>query len=216
MALTGLLGGTFNPIHNGHLRAAEEVMKYFPLDRILFIPSYIPPHKDQKEVVPACHRWRMVEIACQGKPGFIPSDLEIKSPGPSYSILTLRKLKEIFPEDIFWFIVGSDAFLEIETWKDYNQLLKECSFIVVRRPGCELEKLDKVIDRIKPELLVRINKREKTEVKDYNRPGLYLLEIDALNISSSEIRRRLRAGLPIKGLVPPGVEDYIMKNRLYV
>jgi len=216
MALTGLLGGTFNPIHNGHLRAAEEVMKYFPLDRILFIPSYIPPHKDQKEVVPACHRWLMVEIACQGKPGFIPSDLEIKSPGPSYSILTLRKLKEIFPEDIFWFIVGSDAFLEIETWKDYNQLLKECSFIVVRRPGCELEKLDKVIDRIKPELLVRINKREKTEVKDYNRPGLYLLEIDALNISSSEIRRRLRAGLPIKGLVPPGVEDYIMKNRLYV
>jgi len=216
MALTGLLGGTFNPIHNGHLRAAEEVMKYFPLDRILFIPSYIPPHKDQKEVVPACHRWRMVEIACQGKPGFIPSDLEIKSPGPSYSILTLRKLKEIFPEDIFWFIVGSDAFLEIETWKDYNQLLKECSFIVVRRPGCELEKLDKVIDRIKPELLVRINKREKTEVKEHKRSGLYLLEIDALNISSSEIRRRLRAGLPIKGLVPPGVEDYIMKNRLYV
>lgn len=216
MTLTGLLGGTFNPIHNGHLRAAEEVMKYFTLDRILFIPSYIPPHKDQEEVVPACHRWRMVEIACQGKPGFVPSDLEIKSPGPSYSILTLRKLKEIFPEDIFWFIVGSDAFLEIETWKDYNQLLKECSFIVVRRPGCELEKLDKVIDKIKPELLVKINKREKTEVKEHKRSGLYLLEIDALNISSSEIRHRLRVGLPITGLVPPGVEDYIMKNRLYV
>ncbi|HOP60213.1 MAG TPA: nicotinate-nucleotide adenylyltransferase [Candidatus Saccharicenans sp.] len=215
MALTGLFGGTFNPIHNGHLRAAEEVMKYFPLDRILFIPSYIPPHKDQKEVVPACHRWRMVEIACQGHPKFIPSDLEVKSPGPSYSILTLRKLKELFPDDTFWFIVGSDAFLEIETWKDYNQLLKECSFIVVRRPGFELERLDKVIDKIKPELLVEIDKREKTEVKD-DRPGLYLLEINALDISSSEIRHRLRAGLPITGLVPPGVEDYIMNNRLYV
>ncbi|HRD02818.1 MAG TPA: nicotinate-nucleotide adenylyltransferase [Candidatus Saccharicenans sp.] len=215
MALTGLFGGTFNPIHNGHLWAAEEVRKYLPMQRILFIPSYIPPHKDQKEVVPAWHRLRMVEIACQAHPGFIASDLEVKNPGPSYSIITLKKLKELFPQDTFWFILGSDAFLEIDTWKDYTRLLQECSFVIVRRPGYELEKLNKVIDKIRPELVVEIDKQEKAEVKDCGRPGLYLIDIDALDISSSKIRQRLRAGLPVTGLVPPGVEDYILKNHLY-
>jgi nicotinate-nucleotide adenylyltransferase len=215
MALTGLFGGTFNPIHNGHLRAAEEVRKYFPLERILFIPSYVPPHKAQKEVVPAWHRLQMVEIACRDHPGFVASDLEVKNPGPSYSIITLRRLKGLYPRDIFWFILGSDAFLEIETWKDYTQLLQECSLVIVRRPGCELGKLSKVIDKIKPERVVEIDRQGKAEVRDGGQPGLYLLNIEALDISSSEIRRRLRAGQPVTGLVPPGVENYIIENHLY-
>ena len=215
MALTGLFGGTFNPIHNGHLRAAEEVQHYLPLDRILFIPSYVPPHKDPKEVVPAWQRLRMVEIACQDHPGFVACDLEVKNPGPSYSIITLRKLKELYPLDIFWFILGSDAFLEIETWKDYTQLLQECSLAIVKRPGSELEKINKVIYKIKPGLVVKMNKQGKSEIKDSGRPGLYLIDIEALDISSSEIRRRLQAGQPVTGLVPPGVENYIMENHLY-
>ncbi|MDD8020594.1 MAG: nicotinate-nucleotide adenylyltransferase [Acidobacteriota bacterium] len=215
MTLTGLFGGTFNPIHRGHLRAAEEVRKYLPLDRILFIPSYIPPHKDQKEVVSAWHRLRMVEIACKPHAGFIASDLEVKNPGPSYSIVTLKRLKKLYPQDLFFFIVGSDAFLEIETWKDYARLIQECSFVIVKRPGWALEQLNKVIEKIKPERVVEMIKKAEIKTENYTRTGLYLIDIDGLNISSSEIRRRLQAGLPVDGLVPPGVEEYILKNHLY-
>ncbi|HAV40964.1 MAG TPA: hypothetical protein DCW97_00930, partial [Acidobacteria bacterium] len=105
--------------------------------------------------------------------------------------------------------------LEIETWKDYTQLLQECSLAIVKRPGSELEKINKVIYKIKPGLVVKLNKQGKSEIKDSGRPGLYLIDIEALDISSSEIRQRLRAGQPVTGLVPPGVENYIMENHLY-
>ncbi|MBC7362548.1 MAG: nicotinate-nucleotide adenylyltransferase [Candidatus Aminicenantes bacterium] len=215
MALTGLFGGTFNPIHCGHLKAAEEVLRYFPLDRILFIPSYIPPHKSQKEVVAVEHRLRMVEIACQNQPKFLVSDVEARNPAPSYSIVTLRKLKEIYPEDRFFFIVGSDAFLEIETWKDYTELLKECSFIVVSRPGFGLRSVRGVIEKIRQENLAGIEKFSLLSPDELSVNGVYLLEINSPDISSSEIRKRLQSGLPITGLVPEGVEEYINKYNLY-
>jgi nicotinate-nucleotide adenylyltransferase len=215
MALTGLFGGTFNPIHCGHLKAAKEVLKYFPLNRILFIPSYIPPHKSQKDVVPAEDRLKMVEIACQGQPKFQTSDVEIRTPQPSYSIVTLRKMKEICPEDKFYFIAGSDAFLEIETWKDYKELLKECSFIVVSRPGFELKLIKRVIENIGPEKFFRIDESLKPTDKELSVNIVYLLEIEAFNISSSEIRKRLQAGLQVTGLVPREVEEYINKHQLY-
>lgn len=215
MALTGLFGGTFNPIHYGHLKAADEVLRCFPLDRILFIPSYIPPHKSQKEVVAVEHRLRMVEIACQNQPKFLVSDVEARNPTPSYSIVTLRKLKEIYPEDKFFFIVGSDAFLEIETWKDYTELLKECSFIVVSRPGFGLRSVRRVIEKIRQENLAGIEKFSLPSPDELSVNGVYLLEIDSLDISSSEIRKRLQSGLPITGLVPEGVEEYINKYNLY-
>lgn len=219
MALTGLFGGTFNPIHCGHLRAAEEVLKYFPLDRILFIPSYIPPHKDQKEIVAAEHRLKMVEIACKDQPKFQVSDIETRNPGPSYSIITLRKLKEIYPEDEFFFIVGSDAFLEIETWKDYEQLFKECSFIVVSRPGYGLQLVQKIVEKIN-QPVVLVKEKMSGEMSETGKAGLlfpaiYLLEIDALSVSSSEIRKRLQSGSSIAGLVPEEVEKYIIKYNLY-
>lgn len=215
MSLTGLFGGTFNPVHLGHLKVAEEVIRRFPLDRILFIPSYIPPHKSSVEVVPVRHRLKMVAIALQGYPAFLVSDVEARRPGPSYSIVTLRRLRQERPGDQFFFIVGTDAFLEIETWKDYDRLVRECSFIVVSRPGFGIKSLEKVIERIKPAEVLLLGNR--TVFKSTNlKPGnLYLLEARTPDVSSSEIRKRLGAGQPITGLVPPGVEQYIEKHKLY-
>ncbi len=215
MSLTGLFGGTFNPVHLGHLKVAEEVIRRFPLDRILFIPSYIPPHKSPGEVVPVRHRLKMVEIACRANPSFEVSEVEARRPGPSYSIVTLRRMKRARPEDRFFFIVGSDAFLEIETWKDYEQLLTECSFIVVSRPGFGIKLVEKVIARIKTTALPTPGRR--TAIKPENlKPGsLFLLEARTPDISSTEVRRRIKAGLPVTGLVPPGVEQYMAKYKLY-
>ncbi|MCX8161009.1 MAG: nicotinate-nucleotide adenylyltransferase [Candidatus Saccharicenans sp.] len=215
MALTGLFGGTFNPVHLGHLKVAEEVINRLPLDRILFIPSYIPPHKDSVEVVPVRHRLKMVEIACRSHPAFMVSEVEARRPGRSYSIVTLRKLKRSRPEDQFFFIVGTDAFLEIETWKDYDQLLRECSFIVVSRPGFGIKSLQKVIERIKPAAILVPGRRSVLKTEKLLPGSLFLLEASTPDISSTEIRKRLKAGLPITGLVPPGVERYIEKYKLY-
>jgi len=216
MACIGLFGGTFNPIHNGHLKAAEEVLKHIPLDFILFIPSYIPPHKNRTEVVTVDHRLNMVRIACRLKPEFKVSEVEARSPGPSYSIITLRQLKKDYPGDRFFFIVGSDAFLEIETWKDYNDLLIESSFVIVSRPGFGLELLEEVINKVKPIQLFVLKENSAISIKQLSTGCLYLLETQTPDISSTEIRKRLRAGLPISGLVPPGVEEYIKKHKLYL
>jgi nicotinate-nucleotide adenylyltransferase len=215
MSLTGLFGGTFNPIHLGHLKVAEEVIRHLPLDRILFIPSYIPPHKSPGEVVPVRHRLKMVEIACQGHPAFQVSEVEARRPGPSYSIETLIRLKQAYPADRFFFIVGLDAFLEIDTWKDYSQLLQECSFIVVSRPGFGIELSEKVIEKIKPAHLVVLEPGSFPQPEDLPAGALVLLPAETPDISSTDIRKRLRAGQPITGLVPPGVEAYIIKHRLY-
>lgn len=215
MSLTGLFGGTFNPIHLGHLKVAEEVIRRLPLDRILFIPSYIPPHKTSREVVPVRHRLEMVKIACQGHPAFLVSDVEARRPGPSYSIVTLRRLKEAQPDDQFFFIVGTDAFLEIETWKDYDRLLRECSFVVVSRPGFGIKSTEKVIERIKSEAVLVSGGQAAFKPEDLKPGRLYLVEARTPDISSTEVRKRLQAGQPITDLVPSGVEKYIAKHKLY-
>ncbi len=135
----GILGGTFNPIHVGHLKAAEDVQRKFLLIKILFIPSYIPPHKESSDIASPCHRMKMVELALTPYPQFIPSALEIETKGKSYSIFTLQKVKKLYPEAFIFFILGIDAFLEIDTWKDYQKVLEQCFFIVISRPGYKLE-----------------------------------------------------------------------------
>lgn len=215
MNLTGLFGGTFNPVHLGHLKVAEEVIRHLPLDQILFIPSYIPPHKSPGEVVAVRHRLKMVEIACRQHPAFKVSEVEARRPGPSYSIETLRNLKQAHPADRFFFIVGLDAFLEIDTWKDYPQLLRECSLIVVSRPGFRLELSEKVIEKIKPANLINLEPGCFLRPEDLPDSSLILLATETPDISSTDIRKRLRAGQSITGLVPPGVEAYILKHRLY-
>lgn len=191
----GLFGGTFNPIHCGHVKAAESVQNIFSFDRILFIPSYLPPHKESGDVASAAHRLKMVELALASFDRFFPSSVEIDARGTSYSILTLNKIKEMFPQTEAFFLLGIDAFLEIETWKDYEDVLKQCSFVVMSRPGFRLSEAKDILT-------------EKYKI--------YLLSINTLDISSSKVRERIRKNQPIEGLVPENVENYIKERRLYL
>ncbi|HMA04499.1 MAG TPA: nicotinate-nucleotide adenylyltransferase [Methanomicrobiales archaeon] len=211
----GIFGGTFDPIHLGHIRAAEEVRAAFGLDKVLFIPSYIPPHKQSGPSASAADRYRMVELACRGKDGLVPSPIEVEAKETSYSILTLNRVRGQFPEAWTFFVLGVDAFLEIGTWREYERALAECLFIVTGRPGHALAAATEVLGGV---LRERIHLGAEGEFADeslFSRFGIFLLPIKALEISSTDIRNRLRQGASLAGLVPNSVEKYIRRHQLY-
>jgi nicotinate-nucleotide adenylyltransferase len=211
----GLFGGTFDPIHCGHIRAAGEVLERFLLARVLFIPSFIPPHKERMGIAPACDRLRMVELACREESRFAASSIEVDAGEKSYSIITLEKVKRIYPGARTFFILGVDAFLEIETWRDHERVLEECLFIVMTRPGYRLEQADLALGGSLREKIHHISADEKISEDLFGTRRIFFLPIRALNISSTEIRRRIMAGENIKDLVPDGVGDYILLHHLY-
>lgn len=200
----GVMGGTFNPIHCGHLVTAEEALVQFKLDKVIFMPSGRPPHKEDKEILPPEERYLMVTIATASNSDFVVSRLEVDRKGPSYAIDTVRELKKIYGEktEIF-FITGADAVWEILTWKDADKLADECVFIAATRPGYSLEKFKRL--HVLPE------NRERKKGK----PLVHIMEIPALAISSTDIRRRVKEGMPIRYLVPEGVANYIYKQGFY-
>jgi nicotinate-nucleotide adenylyltransferase len=211
----GLFGGTFDPIHLGHLRAAREVLEKFALNRILFIPSFIPPHKERQGMAPARDRLRMVELACAGEPRFAASSVEVDAGGRSYSILTLERIRALDPEARIFFILGVDAFLEIGTWREHERVLDEALFIVITRPGARLED---AAGAVPGRLRSRIRAIAEGETVDEAALGdhrIFLLPIRALDISSTEVRKRIRAGETAAGLVPEAVGDYIRSHGLY-
>jgi len=211
----GLFGGTFDPIHCGHIRAAEEVLKRFSLDRVLFIPSFIPPHKERTGIAPAGDRLRMVELACREEPRFAASSIEVDAGEKSYSVITLEKVKRIYPGAWTFFVLGVDAFLEIETWRDYKRVLKECLFIVISRPGYRIEQTEGLLGRSWVEKVHHVSESENISDDLLRTRRVFLLSIPALDISSTEVRRRIERGETIKGLVPEAVEDYIHSHNLY-
>jgi nicotinate-nucleotide adenylyltransferase len=211
----GLFGGTFNPIHSGHLRAGEITKEKFSLERIIYIPSYIPPHKESGDIAAPFHRLKMVELACAPYPRFLSSSIEIDAEGTSYSILTLSKLARQFPRSSIFFILGVDAFLEIESWKDYERLLERFFFIVISRPGYSLEEAKKVGEGKYRRKVYEIEKSGKVKDTLFSSYSIYLLPIRALDIASTEIREKVKKEESIKGLVPDQVEVYIRENKLY-
>lgn len=211
----GLLGGTFNPVHEGHLRAAEEVRLRFGLSQVLFIPSYIPPHKQTTDMASPKDRFAMVELAVRSHPQLVASALEIEAREKSYSVITLNKLRAFYGDAWIFFILGIDAFLEIETWKSYREVLEQCRFIVISRPGFDLAGARKALP---PEYAEKIGECRRTSSVEGNllsRFRIFLVSIRALDISSTDIRRRVRAGRSIHGLVPDPIEEYIHKKNLY-
>jgi nicotinate-nucleotide adenylyltransferase len=211
----GLLGGTFNPVHEGHLRAAEEVRLRFGLSRVLFIPSSIPPHKQTTDMASPEDRYAMVELALRAHREMEASPLEIKAREKSYSIITLNKLKAVFADAWIFFILGIDTFLEIETWKSYREVLEQCHFIVISRPGFDLTAARKALP---PEYAGKIRDCGDAGLIGEDlllRFRIFLVTIDALDISSTDIRGRVKAGRPIHGLVPESVEEYIRRKKLY-
>lgn len=213
----GILGGTFNPIHYGHLAAAEEVWSRLKLDQVLFVPSFLPPHK-QDEVIPsAAQRQEMVALAIAGNPHFSLSDIEVKRKGMSYSIDTVAELLQLHPATDFYFITGLDSFLEIQTWKEWERLLALCKFIVLSRPGYAFTGLASVNFMQKAaEKLHALDRRELTRaVLELGNSAVYLEQIPLHDISSTDIRQRVRQGRTIKYLLPESVETYIIKSKLY-
>lgn len=211
----GILGGTFNPIHTGHLKVAEEVQKRFRLNKILFIPSYIPPHKESTDIVSPPHRLRMVKLAISPYSQFASSSVEIEAKGRSYSIDTLKKMKENFPKAIIFFILGIDAFLEIDTWREYEKVLEQCYFIIVSRPGYRIEEASDTLPDEYMEGIVKIRDAEEIKEDLLLSYKIFLFPMESLDISSTEIRKKIREDRSIEGLVPKTVKEYIQKNKLY-
>ena len=213
MKKIGLFGGTFNPIHYGHLRAAEEIHQLFALEQVVFIPASYPPHK-KKVDSHASLRLEMVRLAIEGNKHFSVSDVELHRPGKSYSIETIRFFRDKFgPQASLYFIVGLDAFLEIDTWKDYAALFELCHFVVMSRPGLE----KKFSPEHLPVELAPDFCYDKRKCGYVYRSGFLVFprEITALDISSTEIRKSFREGRSIKYLLPLPVENYIRSCKIY-
>ncbi len=208
----GLFGGTFNPIHLGHLRGGEEIRDLFGLDQVIFIPSAHPPHKAAEDVVDPLSRLEMVKLATSSNPFFSVSDVELQRSGESYSVDTLDYFRER-GSDTFFFIVGTDAFLEIETWKEYRKLFSLCNFIVMTRPGSG----DHAASTRLPKGLISMFHSEPGGGFWRHESGhtLRFSEIVFLDISSTRIRDLLKKGRSVKYLVPSEVEDYIERHGLY-
>lgn len=209
----GLFGGTFNPIHLGHLRGAEEVRDRFGLRTVVFIPVAIPPHKSLKEVVQARHRLEMARLAVTANSSFSLSDVEIKREGKSYSINTIRYFRDEYPEGQLYFILGGDAFTEIETWKEFRSLFSLCNFIVMARPGFGKTPLSAQL----PQALKQVLQYDRGVNGWIHSSGhtLHFQEITFLDISSTKVRELLEEGASVKYLVPWEVEVYIRENGLY-
>lgn len=195
----GIMGGTFNPIHNGHLILSEYIREEANLDKIIFIPAGRPPHKKNPEVLNSNTRKEMLDLAIESNSYFEVSTLEIDKDDISYTIDTVNELKKIYPKDEIYLIIGGDSLLELEKWKDFKRLISITNFIVVDRHGSSSEE---VIKKIK-----ELNRTYNGNITRFHSP--------IIEISSTDIRKRIKKGLSIKYLVPEGVEEHIISKELY-
>lgn len=197
------MGGTFNPIHHGHLVTAQEALDQFKLDEVIFIPTGDPPHKVEDFLAHAEDRYLMTVIASSSNNNFFVSRAEIDRKGKSYTIDTVKELRSTYGDKAeLFFITGADAILEILTWKNKKEIVNLAKFIAATRPGYD-------ISRIKDLKSNLFKSREDADT------GVYVMEIPALAISSTDIRKRVKEGRPINYLVPEGVNNYIIKHGLY-
>ncbi len=189
----GIMGGTFNPIHYGHLICAEQVRDGLGYDKILFVPSARPPHKSQPDMVSAEHRFQMVLLATAHNQDFEVSRIELDREGPSYTIQTIKTLRNRYniSTELAW-IIGADSLIEYKIWKDFDGVLEQCTMIATTRPNYDMQLVP-------------------TEIRNRVRT----FKITGIDISATEIRRRLKENLSIQYLVPDSVAEYIKEHRLY-
>ena len=201
MKRIGLLGGTFDPPHNGHIILAENALKQMNLDTVILLVSPDPPHKQDKQITAFSHRYNMSGLAAEGKDGILVSDYETHLPVPSYTAQTLEHLKDQYPNDVFYFIIGEDSLDNIEKWYHPEEVMKLTELIVaVREENFESRTIEDQINYLKTKYGAVI----------------HLLKSDYVNISSTGIRSNIINGKNIKGLVPEKVEEYIWKEKLYL
>ncbi len=209
----GILGGTFDPIHLGHLRSAEEIGQHLGLLKVYLIPSALPPHKTATPVTPFHHRLAMTRLGTKASNLLETMDLEGKRPGFSYSIKTLQELHRIFsPNPDLFFILGMDAFLEIRTWRDYKRLFDYAHFVVISRPGFRNHGLQAIFKDL------GVEKSEKETTTLFKAPSgrtIILMKATRMEISSTNIRNMVKEDKSIHFLVPETVRDYIIERGLY-
>jgi nicotinate-nucleotide adenylyltransferase len=209
----GIFGGTFNPIHLGHLRSAEEIREAFALDRIYFVPAARPPHRSGDTLVSAAHRFNMVQLAVADNPFFQASAVELDRMGPSYSVDTIRYFRNELDLASLFFVVGLDAFREIHTWKEYASIPGLCHLIVTSRPGVSSPSPEHLLPvALQPALWYDSAHKMYRHTSGHS---LVFHEIHGLKISASQVRALLRQRKSIRYLVPSTVAVYIADNALY-
>ncbi len=218
----GILGGTFNPVHNGHLRIAEEVRETMGLKKIIFVPSYIPPHKSISGIADSHHRAEMVKLAIGGNPFFEMSLIEIRRGGKSFTIDTVNEFKKEYEENIY-LISGIDTFEEFATWRHVDKLIRACNVIVTSRPGFGKENFENVLRKTItadfPEIKFSEQKKEGPvtvygiDTSDYK---FYSISSILLDISATKIRGLIKAGKSVKYLVPDEVEKYLTGEKIFL
>ena len=218
-ARVGLLGGTLDPIHVGHIETARAAAHALGLDRVYVLPSNVPPHRAARPLASAYHRFAMTALAINGLDRLEASDMELRAPGPSYTAETLERFRarDGATDSQIFFITGADAFAEIETWHRYPAVLDLAHFAVVSRPHCPVESLREVLPGLAARMTSVIANREPNrEPRIANRePAIFLIDAATPDVSSTGIRRRLATGESISGMVPAAVEQHIRQHRLY-
>jgi nicotinate-nucleotide adenylyltransferase len=206
----GILGGTFDPIHYGHIDVARAAESALGLGELLFVPSHLPPHRPQP-VASAYHRFAMVALAVAGRSAWRASDVELRAPAPSYTSSTLERLHAAGykPTELF-FVVGADAFAEIESWKDYPSIFDRAHFAVVSRPGLAVADVARRLPALAPRMITISSVAVASGAT-----SIFLIDAPTANVSSTAIRVRRAAGQPLTGLVPRAVEQHIEQHGLY-
>lgn len=199
MAKIGILGGTFDPIHLGHLQMAEDAYRQAGLDLVLFMPSKRPPHKRERKITPEEQREAMIKLAIQDIPQFVYSDIELRREGVTYTADTLRNLQEEHPENTYSFILGGDSLFQLEEWYHPEEIMRRVEILAVSRYGMGKEQVRQRVDLLVQKYQARIQ----------------VVEMSRLDVSSSEIRERVRQGKTLKDRVPYHVEQYILEHSLY-
>lgn len=199
MAKIGIMGGTFDPIHLGHLQMAQESLRQAGLDQVLFMPSKIPPHKRERKITPETQRADMVCLAIQGKPEFVYSDVELRREGTTYTVETLRFLQNGHPAHDYYFIMGSDSLWQIEQWYQPAEIMRRAVILAVGREGLSARQMQEKVAQL-------------TEKYQAN---IQIIDMPRVDISSSQIRERVQSGQSIEALVPGEVAEYIQRHSLY-
>lgn len=215
----GVYGGTFDPIHRGHLRVAQALLEPFGLERVLLVPAFVPPHKRQSVLSDAYHRYAMVALATDDQPALMASTIELESPSRPYTIETLGGLKREYPDGDLFFVMGSDSFAEVTTWREHERLLADHFIIVAIRPG--LAELHDVadpaahLDRSLKSRVVDLRRQRRPPEETLSAPHIFLTDYVYEDVSATRIRQLCAQGCGVEQLVPETVARYIAKYELY-
>lgn len=213
----GIYGGTFDPIHYGHLRVAEAICEAFALDRFFFVPAFVPPHKRAARISASYHRYAMVVLATLHHPSaFVASTIELEAPARPYTIETLAHLQAQHPSATLFFVMGADSFAEVHLWREHERLLTEHNIIVAARPPADTLSAAHLSAKCQQRVVdLRGSKRPSQDLLEAKEPRVFLTDYVAVDIAATEVRAAVQSGQPIDSMVPPEVARYIATYDLY-